>query len=61
MTYAEIKANLATARRLLDAGDIAGADRTIRAMVGKGLTRADLDANLTPNDLRLLREYGKKA
>jgi hypothetical protein len=61
MNYEEIKKNLCEARRLIDAGDIAAADAKIRAMVGKGLTRMDLDANLTDADFAKLRDHAMKA
>lgn len=60
MTYDEISWHLANARAFLDAGDVPEADRIIRAMLGKGLTRADLDAGLTPRQLAELRAYSKR-
>lgn len=59
MTYDQIKKELAAAGRLVDRGKVAEADRKIRAMVGKGLTRADLDANLTSAQMAALRKGAK--
>jgi hypothetical protein len=58
-TYESIKAALAEAGRMVDAGDVAGADDVIRSMLGKGLTGADLDANLTSEQVGKLRAYEK--
>jgi hypothetical protein len=55
MNYQDIKKGIAEAGRLIDAGDLAAADKKIRSMVGKGLTRNDLDANLTKNQIKQLR------
>lgn len=59
MNYQEIKLELRKASNMLAAGDVAGADKTIRAMVGKGLMLADIDANLTQDEIRTLREFSE--
>lgn len=59
MTYDEIKKNLRQASRLIHEGNVAKADRLIRSMAGKGLSKADLDANLTQNEIKILREFSK--
>ena len=61
MDYQAIKLELAAARQLLDAGDVAAADKKIRAMAGKGLTRADLDANLTAAQIKMLRDHARQS
>lgn len=60
MNYQEIKLQLAHARTLLERGEVGEANTVIQAMVGKGLTGADLDACLTSEHIRVLREYTKK-
>jgi hypothetical protein len=60
MHYAEIKKNLNEAGRLVDAGNISAADRKIRAMLGKGMSMADIAANLTSKQIAALRAHGKK-
>jgi pentatricopeptide repeat protein len=59
MSYAEIKKNLREASRLVDAGNVGEADTLIRSMVGKGLSPADMVANLTPGQMKALREHNK--
>ena len=60
MNYQKIKLNLSEAGRRVDAGDLHAADLIIRSMVGKGMTRADMDANLTKEQMRKLRAHAKK-
>lgn len=57
MNYREIQLRLAEASRLIDAGKLTEADRLIRSMLGKGMTPADLDANLGAERIRALREF----
>ena len=59
MDYQEIKQRLSEAGRLVDAGKVAEADAMIRTMLGKGLTGMDLQANLTPTQLRALRKHDR--
>lgn len=59
MNYDEIKKNLREAGKLVDAGDVAEADTKIRSMLGKGVTKHDLDTNLTPAQMKKLREHTK--
>jgi len=59
MNYQEIKPNLAKANLLVSEGLVAEADALIRSMAGKGLTGADVSANLTPAALRKLRAFAK--
>lgn len=59
MNYDEIKKNLREAGKLVDDGDVAAADTKIRSMLGKGLTGADLDANMTRAQMKKLREHTK--
>lgn len=59
MNYQEIKLNLSKADRLVSEGKVAEADTLIRSMAGKGLTGADLSANLSPASLRQLRQHAK--
>jgi len=61
VNYAQIKAEIRSAADLLDAGDVAGADAKIRALLGRGLTRADLDANLTAKQLATLRQHARSS
>jgi hypothetical protein len=60
LTYDQIKKNLRAAGQLVDQGKIAEGDRKIRAMLGKGLTMADIAANLTSSQMAKLRAHGKK-
>lgn len=57
MTYDAIKQELRAAEKQVQAGDLTGADTRIRAMLGEGLTRADMDANLLPGTIKALREH----
>jgi nucleoid-associated protein YgaU len=57
MEYGEIRRTLNEAARKIDAGDLAAADRLITRMVGKGLTRNDLDSNLGDDRIRKLRDW----
>jgi hypothetical protein len=59
MNYQKIKLNLSEAGRRVDAGDLHAADLIIRSMVGQGMTRADMDVNLTSEQIRKLREFAK--
>lgn len=61
LNYAQIKSNLLAAGRMVDAGDIAGADALVRSMAGRCMTLADIDANLTATQKRKLRAHGKRA
>jgi len=61
MNYQEIKLNLTKANLLVSEGLVAEADALIRSMVGKGLTGADLSANLTSTAMRKLRAFAKKS
>jgi hypothetical protein len=57
--YHEIKRALRVAAELVDAGHLAVADDLIRSMCGKGLTAADMGANLTHEQFRKLQAYSK--
>jgi hypothetical protein len=56
MTYDEIKRELRRASGQLTAGDVAGARKTIEAMLGKGLSRADIANHFTSAELARLRK-----
>lgn len=60
MTYDETKRELRKVESQAQAGDVAGADAAIRAMAGRGITRADMDANLSSSTMRKLRNYARK-
>lgn len=59
MTYETIKVALRRAAALIESGDIEAADSCVQSVVGRGLTRADLDANLTPEQIGKLRAYAR--
>lgn len=60
MSYDEIKAELANARALLDAGDVADADALLRSLLSRGMTLHDLDNGLTAGQFAQLREHAKR-
>jgi hypothetical protein len=61
MNYQQIKNELHAAGRLVDGGQIAAADAKIRALVPKGMTRADLAANLTEAQIAALKKHARAA
>ena len=60
MNYEEIKKSLNEVGELVNAGMLREADKKVRKMLGQGLTRSDLDANLTHAQIAALRKHAKK-
>lgn len=56
MDYSVIKQNLYKAGRMVDKGEVREADKLIRSMVGKGMTKADITFCLTDTQRATLRK-----
>ena len=61
MNYDEIKRKINEAGRFVDDGKVAEGDALIRTMVGKGLTKNDLEVNLTEAQYGALRKHERTA
>lgn len=59
MSYQKIKKGLASAARLIDSDKVAEAYDLILGLRDAGLSRSDMDANLTEEHLRKLREHSR--
>ena len=60
LDYQAIKQALNKAGRLVDSGDVEEADKLIRSLCGRGLTRNDLDDNLSTKQLKTLRNHARE-
>ena len=60
LSYEQIKKNLRRANNLALAGKVADADKIFASMTGKGMSRADMSAYISPEAMTKLRALARK-